>query len=82
VDNREKALCCGASPWAYCGSVHKQIQTERLDQAKDTGAEVMVTACPKCQIHLKCAQKDAGDVGTKKVKIKDIFSLIAESFLT
>ncbi|MBM4453186.1 MAG: (Fe-S)-binding protein [Chloroflexi bacterium] len=82
VDNREKALCCGASPWAYCDSVHKQIQTERLDQAKDTGAEVMVTACPKCQIHLKCAQKDAGDVGTKKVKIKDIFSLIAESFLT
>lgn len=81
-DNREKALCCGASPWAYCGSVNKQIQKERLNQAEATGAEVLVTACPKCQIHLKCAQKDAKGNGTGKIKIQDIFSLIAESFLS
>ncbi|MBM4452039.1 MAG: (Fe-S)-binding protein [Chloroflexi bacterium] len=81
ADNREKALCCGASPWAYCGSVNKQIQTERLKQAKATGAEVLVTACPKCQIHLSCAQKDASGGSVAKVKIKNIFSLIAESLL-
>jgi Fe-S oxidoreductase len=82
ADNREKALCCGASPWAYCGSVNKQIQTERLDQAKATGAEVLVTACPKCQIHLRCAQKDAMSDSAEKIKIQDICSLMAQSLLS
>ena len=26
--NREKALCCGASPWVYCGAVNREIQEE------------------------------------------------------
>jgi Fe-S oxidoreductase len=59
ADNRERGLCCGATPWAYCGTVHKQIQKERLGQACETGADLLVTACPKCLIHFKCAQKNA-----------------------
>ncbi|MHB8086170.1 MAG: (Fe-S)-binding protein, partial [Dehalococcoidia bacterium] len=30
--NRNSALCCGANPWMFCGSVNKQIQDERLRQ--------------------------------------------------
>jgi heterodisulfide reductase subunit D len=56
--SREKALCCGASSWVHCGAANRQIQDERLAQAKATGADVLVTSCPKCQIHLKCAQRN------------------------
>ena len=30
------------------------MQVERLTEAKDTAANLLVTACPKCQIHLNC----------------------------
>jgi Fe-S oxidoreductase len=76
--NRTQALCCGTSCWTACGRVNKQIQTERLMQAKATGAEMLVTACIKCQIHLKCAQKDRmlqDDIG---IEIRDLTTVVAE----
>lgn len=76
--SREKALCCGASPWVRCGAVNQQIQIERLAQATATGAEVLVTACPKCQIHLKCAQKKS-DGSISKLEIRDLASLAAQA---
>jgi Fe-S oxidoreductase len=81
VDNREKALCCGASPWAYCGAVNKQIQKERLAQAGATGADILVTVCPKCQIHFKCAQKNAENNDVCQIEIQDLFALAAQSLL-
>jgi len=81
ADNREKALCCGASPWAHCGAVNKQIQKERLAQAGATGANMLVTACPKCQIHLKCAQKSAENNDVCQIEIQDICTLAAQSLL-
>jgi len=75
-NNRERALCCGANPWAYCSSVNRQIQGQRLAQAKDAAAEILVTACPKCQIHLKCAQKNE-DCQVSHVEIQDLASLVA-----
>jgi heterodisulfide reductase subunit D len=81
ADNREKALCCGASPWAYCSAVNKQIQKERLAQAGATGADILITACPKCQIHLKCAQKNAENNDVCQIEIQDICDLAAQSLL-
>jgi heterodisulfide reductase subunit D len=81
ADNREKALCCGASPWAYCGAVNKQIQKERLAQAGATGTDILITACPKCQIHLKCAQKNAESNDVCRIEIQDICELVAQSLL-
>ena len=77
-NNREKALCCGANPWAYCNSVNRQVQGQRLEQAKNTGAEILVTACPKCQIHLKCAQKSE-ESQAAAIEIQDLASLAAAS---
>jgi Fe-S oxidoreductase len=76
--SREKALCCGAVPWVYCGFVNRQIQEQRLVQAEATGADTMVTACPKCQIHLRCAQKSR-DSKTAQIEIQDLASLLALS---
>jgi Fe-S oxidoreductase len=81
ADNREKALCCGASPWVHCGTVNTQIQKERLAQAGATGADILVTACPKCQIHLKCAQKNGENNDVCQIEIQDLCALIAKSLL-
>jgi heterodisulfide reductase subunit D len=76
--NRERSLCCGSSPWVYCNSVNRQIQGQRLAQAKTVAAEILVTACPKCQIHLKCAQKSE-DSQIVQIEIQDLASLVAGS---
>jgi heterodisulfide reductase subunit D len=76
--NREAALCCGASSWVHCGAANRQVQDERLAQAEATGAGILVTACPKCQIHLKCTQQSRN--GKKpKIDIQDLAGLAAGS---
>jgi heterodisulfide reductase subunit D len=74
--NRERSLCCGANPWAYCNSVNRQIQGQRLAQAEAVAAEILVTACPKCQIHLKCAQQCEGSQAAQ-IEIQDLASLVS-----
>ena len=74
--NRENAVCCGTTGWANCSSCSKQIQAERLREAKATGTQTLVTACPKCQIHLSCALTSIDDVD---LEIKDLTTLISES---
>jgi len=76
--SREKALCCGATSWLQCGAVNRQIQRERFAQAEASGAEILVTACPKCQIHLRCAQKSS-DGKDARIEVQDLASLAAQS---
>ncbi len=52
--NKEDALCCGTSLWTNCNTLSEEIRKERLREAKETGADVLVTACPKCLIHFSC----------------------------
>lgn len=75
--NRKDAVCCGSSTWVNCSRVNKKIQLGRLKEAQKTGAETLVTACPKCKIHLSCALKD-NDL-EEKIEIKDLNVLLAES---
>jgi Fe-S oxidoreductase/coenzyme F420-reducing hydrogenase delta subunit len=79
--NRENALCCGVSSWLNCGKLSKQIQLDRLKEAKATGAELLITACPKCQIHLKCAMD--GELPVKRsdvdVKLYDLPVIVAKA---
>lgn len=75
--NRKDALCCGSSNWVTCTSCNKLIQFERLREAKSTGADLLVTACPKCRIHLSCAMHDGDD--EVRLEIKDITNVVAES---
>lgn len=71
--SRENGVCCGTTGWMNCSSCSKAIQLDRLQEAKGTGADTLVTACPKCQIHLRCA-KSAFDV---PVEITDLYDMIA-----
>ena len=72
--NRENALCCGTSAWMECSSCSKAMQIERLREALQTGAHTLITACPKCQIHLTCAQGDAG----LELKVVDLYTYLLE----
>ena len=76
--NRETALCCGASSWVHCGAANRQIQDERLTQAEATGAGILITSCPKCQIHLKCTQQSRNGK-VPKIDIQDLASIAARS---
>jgi Fe-S oxidoreductase len=53
--NRRGSICCGTTNWMNCDASSGQIQRSRLKEAKETGAKTLVTACPKCQIHFRCA---------------------------
>ncbi len=54
--SKKGAVCCGTTNWVNCDATCKQIQKSRFDEAKAAGAKTLVTACPKCQIHFRCAQ--------------------------
>jgi Fe-S oxidoreductase len=73
--NRQSGLCCGTSAWMNCSSCSKDIQKIRLNEAQAVGAETLVTACPKCRMHLTCALRDT----EMTVKIRDLNDLLAQS---
>ncbi len=53
--SRKVAACCGNSSFINCGSQTKLWQLERIREASGIGAQRLVTACPKCLIHMTCA---------------------------
>lgn len=71
-----RSLCCGTSLWISCGEVSKKIQLERLDEAVKTDAQYLLSACPKCQIHLRCAQRDAQVPAYDRVPLIDFASFM------
>ena len=74
--NRADAMCCGTSAWMNCTVCSEQIRLDRLKEAKATGAETLVTACPKCQIHFRCTLSNNPDLN---LKVKDMADLVAEA---
>jgi len=77
--NGSKALCCGTSAWVRCGATNKAIQLARLEEAAATGSGTLATACPKCVIHLRCAQADLPAGPRKSLALADITELLAQS---
>jgi len=77
--HKENALCCGTNGWSHCGAANKQIQADRMREAQATGADVLVTACLKCQIHLECAMQDRELGRELHIQIQDLATLIADA---
>jgi Fe-S oxidoreductase len=77
--HRENAQCCGTNGWTHCGAANKQIQSERLREAQATGAEVLVAACLKCQIHFLCALQDRQLDREITIEIRDLSTLLAQA---
>jgi Fe-S oxidoreductase len=73
--NRGGAICC-AGNWLACNQASKRIQTDLLTAAAATGSDTLVTACPKCMIHLKCAQS-GDDTSVPDIEIRDLAAVVA-----
>jgi heterodisulfide reductase subunit D len=79
LHHHARATCCGVTNWMNCSQMTKAMQVKRLQEARQTGAELLITACPKCKIHLECAQKNAQLAQGIDIKIQDITELIANT---
>jgi len=78
-DNGSAAICCGNCAWTGCDAFSKALQVKRLKQARETGSDLLVTACPKCQIHLRCAMEDPFLGELLEMEMTDLTGIIAET---
>jgi heterodisulfide reductase subunit D len=58
--NKGNSYCCGVNSWMNCNERSKALRYKRLLEAKAVGSK-MITACPKCRMHLSCLKKDYED---------------------
>lgn len=77
---KENSACCGVNAFATCESLSKTMQINRLMEAKNTQANRLLTACPKCVIHFTCATWKEIPVEKEKVDIPvgDLLSAVIE----
>jgi len=88
-----RAICCGNTAWLNCNAGTQRFQAARLAEAAATGSARLITACPGCFIHLRCAREAAGQAtaavpaaqggssqtGPAPVAIADIWCVLAEA---
>ncbi|MCK5077048.1 MAG: (Fe-S)-binding protein, partial [Calditrichia bacterium] len=77
--NKKRGICCGVTCWMNCSQVSKKIQVQRLQEAKATGADTLVTSCAKCKIHFQCALSDKELSKDIDMDIKDLTEIFAEN---
>lgn len=58
--NRENAFCCGGGGGLKSNfpQLSLEISKERVKQAEEVGANVLITSCPLCYLCLKEASKN------------------------
>jgi heterodisulfide reductase subunit D len=78
-NNGSAAICCGNCAWTGCDAFSKALQVKRLRQAHDTGSDLLITACPKCQIHLRCAMEDPFLGEQLNMEMMDLTGIIAKT---
>lgn len=76
-DTMEDAECCGVSAYISCNQDSKKLQEKKILQAIDTGAEYLITACPKCIAHLNCYLNEHREL-KEKLKVIDIVSFLGQ----
>ena len=74
---REWAYCCGAGGGAKEAYPDFAMSTasERLREARSTGAETLVTACPWCERNFKDAATESGN----HIGVHDVVELVLKA---
>jgi len=74
---KEYAWCCGGGGGVFTGfkDFAQWTALERLEEAKDTGAQAIVTSCPWCESNLGNAIKGMDE----KIGLKNLIQMIAEA---
>ena len=73
----EDAMCCGVSSMMSCNENARALRVARMEEIKSTGADTMLTSCPKCVSHFECL-KFEGDERYADIKILDVVSFLAQ----
>ncbi len=78
------AQCCGTPGFIQCNRDSRRLQAQRLESAAATGATRLVTACPKCLIHFRCAQAEdrLNERQGAEIQIEDLTVLAARLLRT
>jgi Fe-S oxidoreductase len=73
----EDAMCCGVSSMMSCNENARALRVARMEEIRDTGADTMLTSCPKCVSHFECL-KFEGDEKYADIEILDVVSFLAK----
>ena len=76
--NRKNSICCGNTAWISCDAGTKEMQKQKVKEVKEAGSENLLTACPKCFIHLTCAQDGDKKSNNGSIKINDMWNFIGK----
>ena len=74
-----RASAAATAPGPAATRSASSCRSSDFEQARQSGSELMITACPKCQIHLRCAMEDALQGEELKMEMIDLTSAIAKS---
>ncbi|MBR6992909.1 MAG: (Fe-S)-binding protein [Methanobrevibacter sp.] len=71
---RENSLCCGAGGGVKSAypQIASQMGKSRIEQAKETGCETLVTPCPFCKLNLENDDLEVLDLTEFLVKYGDL----------
>jgi Fe-S oxidoreductase len=74
---KDQGWCCGAGAGVRTAfpDMALTIATERIEEAKETGAEALVTSCPYCEQNLV----DPIRRNKEKLKVLDLTDLVLEA---
>ena len=74
--SRENSRCCGAGGGykSQFNDFATRIAAERVRDAEETGAEVLITCCPFCVLNLTAGAKMIGS----KMKIMDLSQVLLQ----
>jgi Fe-S oxidoreductase/nitrate reductase gamma subunit len=77
--SKQEARCCGAGGGNYWYDVPRveKMSVSRVREARDTGADVLVTECPFCLKMLEDAVHSEGN--GPRMRVRDIAEVVAES---
>jgi len=79
--NRALAKCCGGGGGlkGYDSELSSTLAENRVAEAMDMGAEVIVSACPTCKSNLKLAAAKLQRERKQRMKVMDITEVVAEA---
>lgn len=71
---RENSLCCGAGGGVKLAypEIASEMAKSRINQARDTGCETLITACPFCKLNLENEDLEVLDLTEFLVKYGDL----------
>jgi Fe-S oxidoreductase len=71
----EDAMCCGVSSMMSCNENARSLRVSRMEEIRNTGADMMITSCPKCVSHFECLKFEGDE--RYDIEILDVVSFLA-----